>query len=297
MSAGFLSLRAYEPPLDFTLDFPVLKFSTGIPIYCASQKNPRRLPAGKKMRSILKFSFVGAAALLTVSLVGCASAPRAEFDAAKIRAVHSVTVVYPGKVEYTAARPQYQFVPVGGGAVAAIATAAVAGIANAQRAKQDAPSFNDVVTKKLGDTQLNRRFTDGIEASLRSHGYAVREVDASTPALPTFTRDDHAHWHAGGPIYRDSDAVLLIRVSPGYCPPGPMSYYSRFITGEIVMFAGDTHEAVLRQRIYSVSINDPYSYYSTDLIEADLPHAINGLDESMMAQVGVFDHTLESVSH
>ncbi|PMS21220.1 hypothetical protein C0Z18_08575 [Trinickia dabaoshanensis] len=249
------------------------------------------------MRSILKFFRVSGAAVLSVVLVGCASAPRAEIDAAKIRTVHTVTVVYPGKVVYTAARPQFQFVPVVGGAVGAIATATVAGIVDAHHAKQDAPKFDDVVTKKLGDTQLNRRFTDGIEASLRSHGYVVKEVDASAPTLPTFAPDDHAHWHASGPIYRDSDAVLLIRVSPAYSPPGPMSYYSRFITGEIVMFASDTHDAVLRQRIYSVSINDPYSYYSTDLIEADLPHAINGLDESMMAQVGVFDRSLVSIVH
>lgn len=248
------------------------------------------------MHSIRKFFSMGAICALTVLLVGCASAPRAEVDAAKIRAVHTVTVVYPGKAVYSAGRPQVQFVPVGGGAIAAIAAGTATALANAHNAKQNPLAFNDVVTQKLGDTQLNRKFTDGIEAALRSHGYVVREVDALDPTLPTFTRDDHNHWHAGGPAYRDSDAVLIIRVSPIYNPPGPMSYMSRFIIGEIVMFAGDTHEAVLRQRIYSVKLNDPYSYYSTDLIEADLAHAISGLDESMMAQVSVFDRSLDGIA-
>jgi hypothetical protein len=249
------------------------------------------------MRSTFNFFNLAAISALTVLLVGCASAPRAEVDAAKIRSVHTVTVVYPGKAVYSAGRPQFEFQSVGGGAIAAIATGTAAAVANAHNAKQNPLAFDDVVTKKLGDTQLNRKFTDGIEAALRSHGYVVREVDASDPALPMFARDDHNLWHAGGPVYRDSDAVLIIRVSPTYSPPGPMSYLSRFIIGEIVMFAGDTHEAVLRQRIYSVKLNDPYSYYSTDLIKADLAHAISGLDESMMAQVGVFDRSLDGIAH
>lgn len=249
------------------------------------------------MRLIRKLLNSAAVSALTVLLVGCASAPRAEVDAAKIHAVHTVTVVYPGKTVYIAWRPQVQLMAVGGGAIGAIAAGAATALVNAHTAKQDPLAFNDVVTRKLGDTQLNRKFTDGIEAVLRSHGYAVREADASDPTLPTFTHDVYAHWHAGGPAYRDSDAVLIIRVSPTYTPPGPMSYLSRLVIGEIVMFAGDTHEAVLRQRIYSAKLNDPYSYYSTDLIEADLAHAISGLDESMMAQVGVFDKSLDGIAH
>jgi hypothetical protein len=199
------------------------------------------------MRSTFNFFNLAAISALTVLLVGCASAPRAEVDAAKIRSVHTVTVVYPGKAVYSAGRPQFGFQSVGGGAIVAIATGTAAAVANAHNAKQNPLAFDDVVTKKLGDTQLNRKFTDGIEAALRSHGYVVREVDASDPALP--------------------------------------------------MFARDTHEAVLRQRIYSVKLNDPYNYYSTDLIEADLAHAISGLDESMMAQVGVFDRSLDGIAH
>jgi hypothetical protein len=239
---------------------------------------------------------IGAIAALAV-LAGCAAAPRAEVDAGKFSAVHTVTVVYPGTTVYSGGRAQMPLVLTGGSVLSAALTGAVTGLVNASSARQNLLAFNDVVTAQLGDTKLNRRFTDGIEAALRTHGYVVREVDASTPTLPTFSHDEHNQWHADGPFYRDSDAVLLIRVSPVYNSSGPGSAYSRLITGEIVMFASDTHAAVFRQRIYWLKTIDPYSYHSMDQVVADLPHAINGLDESMMAQVDLFDRSLDSNLH
>jgi hypothetical protein len=237
---------------------------------------------------------LGAIAALT-ALVGCAAGPRAEVDTGKLRSVHTVTVVYPGKAVYSGGRAQTPLLLTGGGLIGATLTGAVTGLANASTAKQDPLAFDDVVTAKLGDTKLNRRFTDGIEAALRSHGYVVNEVDVSTPTLPTFSRDDHNRWHASGPVYRESDAVLLIRVSPAYSSGGPMSAYTRLIVGEIDMFTSDTHEAVFRQPVHWMKTIDPYTYHFMDAIVADLPHAISGLDESLMAQVDLFDKSLDSI--
>lgn len=248
------------------------------------------------MRLMLNLLNMGAIAALAV-LAGCATGPHPEVDAGKFHAIHTVTVIYPGKTVYSGGRAQMPLLLTGGGLLGAVVTGAVTGLANASSAKQDPHTFDDFVTAKVGDTKLNRRFTDGIEAALRSHGYVVREVDASTPTLPTFSRDDHNHWHAGDPVYQDSDAVLLIRVSPLYNSSGPMSAYSRMVLGEIVMFAGDTHEAVFRQSVYWQKAIDPYSYHSIDAIVADLPHAISGIDESVMAQVELFDKSLELAQH
>lgn len=240
---------------------------------------------------LLNLSAITALSLLT----GCAAGPRAEVDAGRLRTVHTVTVVYPGKTVYSGGRAQTPLLLTGGGLIGAALSGGITGLANASTAKHNAFTFDDVVTAKLGDTKLNRRFTDGIEAALRAHGYVVNEVDASTPTLPTFSRDDHNRWHASGPVYRESDAVLLIRVSPVYSSSGPMSAYTRLIIGEIDMFTSDTHEAVFRQPVYWMKTIDPYTYHFMDAIEADLPHAISGLDESMMAQVGVFDKSLNTI--
>jgi hypothetical protein len=247
------------------------------------------------MRLKLKFSSVGALALAAV-LTGCAAGPHPVVDDAKLRAVHTVTVVYPGQAVYesgTASAPI--LIPVGSLVVAAI-TGAVTGGVNASVSKAPA-TFNDIVSTKLGDTKLNRRFTDGIEADLRSHGYVVTEVDSSAPSLPVFKRDDYTLLHASGPAYRDSDAVLVIRVSPQYFAPGPLNSFRRMVVGEIVMFKGDTHEPLLRQRVYSETFSDPYSYMTFDSLLKDLPHAISGLDDSVMAQVVFFDKALDAAQH
>lgn len=247
------------------------------------------------MRFMSKLLNIGAIA----ALVGCATAPSPVVDAGKFRSVHTVTVVYPGKAAYSGGRAQVPLVLAGGGLLGAVVTGAVTGLSNARSAKYDPRTFDDLVMAKLGDTRLNRRLTDGIEAALRTHGYVVREVDASTASLPTFSRDEHNQrlWHAGGPIYRDSDAVLLIQVSPLYNSAGPMSAYSRLVIGEIVMFTGDTHDAVFRQPVYWQKAIDPYSYHTIDAIEADLPHAISGLDESVMAQIDLFSKSLDGIQN
>lgn len=247
------------------------------------------------MQLLAKFSSIGVIAV-AAALSGCAAGPRPVIDDAKLSTIHTVTVVYPGQAVYMGGSASAPLLIPGGGVIAAAVAGAVTGSVNASVSKAPA-AFNDVVTAKLGDTKLNRRFTDGIEADLRSHGYVVREVDSSDPSLPVFTRDNYTLLHASGPAYRDSDAVLAIRVSPSYFAQGPLSSYKRVVTGEIVMFKGDTHEPLLRQRVYSLQLSDPYSYMTVDSLLKDLPHAISGLDDDVMAQLALFDKSLDVAQH
>lgn len=66
-------------------------------------------------------------------------------------------------------------------------------------------------------------------------------------------------------------AVLANRVSPQYFAPGPLNAFRRVVVGEIVMFKGDTHELLLRQRVYRMKPGDPYSYMMFDSLVKDLP--------------------------
>ena len=233
---------------------------------------------------------------VVAALSGCAAGPRPVIDDARLPAVHTVTVIYPGQAVYTGGTASAPILLPGGSVLAAAIAGAVTGSINASVSKTPA-TFNDIVTAKLGDTKLNRHFTDGIETDLRSHGYVVKEVDSSAPSLPVFKRDDHNHLQASGPAYQDSDAILVINVSPQYVAPGPLNSYRRMVVGEIVMFKGDTHEPLLRQRVYWEKFADPYSYMLLDSMLEDLPHAISGLDESVMAQVALFDKSLDTAQH
>ncbi|WP_186041983.1 hypothetical protein [Burkholderia gladioli] len=238
-----------------------------------------------------KFSTLGAIAVLAM-LTGCAVGPHPEVDAGKFGTVHTVTVVYPGKMVYTGGSASAPLAIPGIGLIGAAIAGAVKGIANASVSKAPA-TFDQVVTAKLGDTKLSRQFTNGVEATLRAHGYEVSEVDASAAGLPTITHDEHGMLHAQGPVYQGSDAVLFINVSPEYFAPGPLNSYARVVVGEIVMFKSDTHDAVFRYRFQSRKFSDPYSYATFASLVQDLPRAIKGLDESVMAQVGLFGQSLD----
>jgi hypothetical protein len=221
----------------------------------AQTKTPNFARQRTRMQ-ILKLSTI--IAILTLCLGGCAATgPRPDVDAENFGHVKTVTVVYPGQAVYEAGSASVPIILPVGGLIAAAAAGAATGAANASVSKAPA-TFNDLVNAKLGDTGLNRRFTDGIETLLRAHGYVVTEAQTGNSGLPTFMRDNQNKWHASGPQYHDSDAVLIVRVSPEYVAPGPLNSYGRMVIGEIVMFKSDTHEAIFRQRIYWQEFSDPY---------------------------------------
>ncbi|MEN8512197.1 hypothetical protein [Burkholderia sp. RS02] len=243
-----------------------------------------------------------AALMLLISISGHASDTTSEVNNEQLGAVKTVTVVYPGKAVYIAFGPSGPIhipVPIpGAGIVGALATGAVAGAVNAGLSKNDndsPTSLNDLVTAKLGDTGLNRHFTDSIEMVLRNHGFTVKEVDASSPGLPTIKPDGHLVLHASGSPYQGSDAVLFIRVGTGYVTPGRYHAYTRRVIGDIVMFKSDTYDAILRQHVSWKQSDDPYSYSSVDALESDLQHAIDGLNEGLMAQVDPFNKLFDTL--
>jgi len=243
-----------------------------------------------------------AALMLLISISSHASDTTSEVNSEKLGAVKTVTVVYPGKAVYIAFGPSGPIhipIPIpGAGVVGALVTGTVAGAVNAGLGKNDndsPTSLNDLVTAKLGDTGLNRRFTDSIETVLRNHGFTVKEVDASSPGLPTVKPDGHRSWQASGSPYQGSDAVLFIRVGTGYLTPGFHHAYTRRVIGDIVMFQSDTYDAIVRHHVNWKQSDDPYSYSSIESLENDLQHAVDGLNEGLMAQVDPFDKSLDSL--
>ncbi|MCO8574842.1 hypothetical protein KGP87_00790 [Burkholderia multivorans] len=242
-----------------------------------------------------------AALMLVISISSHASDTTSEVNREQLAAVKTVTVVYPGKPVYIAFGPSGPVhIPIplpGAGVVGALAAGAAAGAVNAGLGTNDDHSptlLNDLVTARFGDTGLNRRFTDRIETVLRNHGFTVKEVDASTPGLPTIKPDEHFALHASGTPYQGSDAVLFVRVGTGYVSPGRYHAYTRRAIGNIVMFKSDTYEAILSQHVNWKQSDDPYRYASVEALGSDLQHAIDGLEEGLMAQVDPFDKLFDA---
>jgi hypothetical protein len=162
--------------------------------------------------------------MVLIFIAGHARGAPPEINSEKLSTVKTVTVVYPGKTVYVALGPSGPIhIPIPGvRVVGALAAGTVAGAVNAGLSKnnESPTSLNDLVTAKLGDTKLNRRFTDSIETVLRNHGFTVKEVDVSSPGLPAIKLDEHRILQASGEPYQGSDAVLFIRVGTGYVTPG-----------------------------------------------------------------------------
>ncbi|MCO1373299.1 hypothetical protein L0Z42_22625 [Burkholderia multivorans] len=94
--------------------------------------------------------------------------------------------------------------------------------------------------------------------------------------------------------YQGSDAVLFVRVGTGYVSPGRYHAYTRRAIGNIVMFKSDTYEAILSQHVNWKQSDDAYRYASVDALGSDLQHAIDGLEEGLMAQVDPFDKLFDA---
>ncbi|WP_261527002.1 hypothetical protein [Burkholderia multivorans] len=60
------------------------------------------------------------------------------------------------------------------------------------------------------------------------------------------------------------------------------------------MFKSDTYEAILSQHVNWKQSDDPYRYASVDALGSDLQHAIDGLEEGLMAQVEPFDKLFDA---
>ncbi|MFM0182677.1 hypothetical protein PQR52_29680 [Paraburkholderia aspalathi] len=91
-----------------------------------------------------------------------------------------------------------------------------------------------------------------------------------------------------------ADAILIINLGVAYYAPRPMNAFSRQVVGEISMFETSDYTKTFRQPVRLLRFDDPYSCGTYSSLVGDLPHAVQGLDDSMMSIVPQFGVLLKS---
>lgn len=224
--------------------------------------------------------------LLISTLTACVATPRAEFDPQKLAQVRTVAVAVPATTTYLAGSAGAPIVIPGAGALAAAIGGAVSGAISASTSKRTV-TFNELVAARLGDTNLSRRFEDGIEAELRNQGYVVKEIDLSQDGMPKLSFIANLA-SLNGQKYSGADAILVINLQPQYFAPGPLNSYTRQVTGEVTLFDASSYKVTFRRALHFLKFNDAYSYGTFSSLLDDLPHAIQGVDDAAMSLVPQF---------
>jgi hypothetical protein len=240
------------------------------------------------MNSKLK---VGGIIGLTALLGACAGVPRSQFSGEEMKSIKSIVVETPPKTSYFAvsAGASPLIVLPGAGTLVAAVSGAVGGTVGALSHKSN-PTFDDLVTAKLGETDLNRKLVDQLEASLREQGYDVREVEADTPDMPKTTYKLGQYPNLEGAVYHGADAIMVVSIASGYYAAGVFEPYVRSATVNVAIFRADTLKPVFRDRLAQYAMHDSvYSYSRFADLTADLPHAIQGINEVMMGFVPEFN--------
>ncbi|WP_322021735.1 MULTISPECIES: hypothetical protein [unclassified Burkholderia] len=255
-----------------------------------------------------------ATTVLSLLLGACASKPPYDFDAQKMSSVKTIAVDVSRPTVYfavTAGGPV--FVPIPGvGLLAAAVGGAIAGgtAAVSTRTNKD---FNDLVKSELGDTGLNRKYIEALEAELRAQGYQVKEVNLGQAGMPKIA-GDWLHPTLKGDAYTGADAILIAPANTGYGAQGLGWPYVRSVNSQIRIFSASTFEPIFSQNMFlpipthlnptsggggvnkntgssfasDAKENGPYVYpFYADLVK-DLPNAIKGIDEALMSFVPQF---------
>lgn len=264
------------------------------------------------MRKISGIAIVCFAALMSA----CASKPQYDYDAQKMSSVKTIAVDVSRPTAYfavTAGGPV--FVPIPGvGLLAAAVGGAIAGGTTAVSTRTN-KDFNDVVKSELGDTGLNRKYIEALEAELRAQGYQVKEVNLGQADTPKVA-GDWLHPTLKGDAYTGADAILIASTNTGYGAQGLGWPYVRSVNSQIRIFSAKTFEPIFSQNLFypipshlnptsggggvnkntgstfasDAKDNGPYVYpFYADLMK-DLPNAIKGIDEALMSFVPQF-HT------
>ena len=225
-------------------------------------------------------------------MTACTTPPRATYDTAKVGAVKTIAVATPKKTNYFAvsAGSGGGVLLLGPGILGAVIGGVVSGVANAATAHRTNATFNDLVTEKLGDTGLNRKFADAVEAELRSEGYDVKEVDLAGDDMPKLVLRDHGRTQAlEGKSYAGADAIMVIDNANGYFAPGSFSWYTRDAKATIAIYKADTFEPIFNDQLkFNQGNSDSYHYTTYSELKDDLPRAIQGLDEAALGLVPEF---------
>ncbi|WGS47533.1 hypothetical protein LFL97_41110 (plasmid) [Burkholderia sp. JSH-S8] len=253
-------------------------------------------------------------AMSALMLAACASKPQYEFDTQKLSSIKTIAVAVSRPTVYfavTAGGPIIVPIP-GVNLLAAAVGGAIAGgtAAISTRTNKD---FNELVKSELGDTGLNRKYIEALEAELRAQGYQVKEIDLLQAGMPKIA-GDWLHPTLKGDAYLGADAIMIASANTGYGANGLGWPYVRSVNSQIRIFSAKTYEAIFSQNIFypmpgyikpsagSGGVNKntgsnftqdakedaPYAYplYS-DLVK-DLPNAIKGVDEALMSFVPQF---------
>jgi hypothetical protein len=238
------------------------------------------LKALKRTPLVLGFSLL---------LSACAD-PKANYSTEKMTAIKTIAVALPPKTYYIASTPDGLSM-IGG--IAGLVADGIASINSADRVKKRA-AFNDLVTAQLGDTALNRKFADAVEAELTAQGYTVTEVDLSKDGMPKVVYDDRRIWSLKGSAYSGADAILVVQVNTAYFAQGTIYPYNREVLGDIKIFKSDTLEPAFQERLFFVKLSDKYSYSTYADLVKDLPHAIDGLNQATMSFIPEFAANLKA---
>lgn len=243
-----------------------------------------KLNGVSKLKSLNKLM----TAVVCASLVtACTTPPRATYNTASMSAVKTIAVATPKKTNYYAiSAGSGGAVLIGGGILASVIATVVT---NAVTAGRSNATFNDIVTEKLGDTGLNRKFVDALEAELKDEGYDVKEVDLSGDDMPKLTVRHDGTQALTGKAYSGADAIMVVENANGYFAPGSFSWYTRDARVHIAMYKADTFAPIFNEQLhFNKGNSDSYHYTMYSALKDDLPHAIQGLDEAVMGLVPEF---------
>ncbi|WP_296653674.1 hypothetical protein [Paraburkholderia sp.] len=235
----------------------------------------------------------GAILGLAVLLGACGALPRSQYSGDAMKSIKTIIVETPPKTQYFAESVGASPIIVlpGVGIAAAAAISATVGALT----PRDNPTFNDLVTAQIGESDLNRRFFDQIESALREQGYEVREVDGSAPDMPKTILQRGQIPKLEGAAYRGADAIMAVAVKTGYYSAGVFEPYVRNVNVNIAIFKADTLKPIFRDRLLHYAMHDnAYNYSRFSDVTSDLPHAIHGIDEAMMNFVPEFDADMQA---
>ena len=244
-----------------------------------------------KVKSINIFG----AAIVAMMLSACATPPSATYDTADMVSIKTIAVAIPKPTSYFAVSLSGPiFVPIPGASLAMAAfSGALAGTLG-RAATHGNDEFNDLVQQKLGDTGLNRKFVDGLEAVLREQGYVVKEVELGRDGAPELTWDKKSGPLLTGGPYLGADALLIAPVQTGYLSKQLGHAYLRFAKTEVRIFKADTLKSIFTDDLTHKTESAfqqggiPYSYNWYSAIMDDLPRAIQGVNEALMDLVPQF---------
>jgi hypothetical protein len=228
---------------------------------------------------------------LSALLGACAAPPRSQYSGDEMKSIKSIVVETPAATKYFAMSVGSTPLVVlpGVGIIAAAVTGAVSGGVAALSNRKN-PTFDELVTEKLGKSDLNRKFVDQLEASLRAQGYEVTEIDGNAPDMPKAVIQLGRVGKLEGSAYHGADAIMIVSIATGYYAAGVFEPYVRNAAVNVAIFKADTLKPVFRDRFSQYAMHDSVYNYSRFVdLTADLPNAIQGINEATMGFVPEFN--------